>query len=154
MRRPAQAVESAITRRREARIVELARESDVVMMMTVPSWSLHQRLADLPHTRLVTDLIDALWLPCFQAQGWEHIDEMLSSSNTVICENEYTAAYTRNHCQNVPIVPDAPQLEVFDQHRASVQRTPGQCRIGWVGGKYTADALYRVFEPLEQVFAK
>lgn len=153
VRRPALALESAITRRREAQIVAMARDCDVVMMMTVPSWSLHQRLVELPNTRLITDLIDALWLPCFQAQGWQHIHQMLASSDAVICENEYTARYTRDHCDTVFIVPDAPQLEAFDTQRNLVSRDDDQCRIGWIGGKYTADALYQVFEPLEKLFA-
>lgn len=152
VRRPAVAVESSIIRRRESRIVQMASECDVVMMMTVPSWSLHQRLADLPNTRLITDLIDALWLPCFQAQGWQHIDDMMATSDAVICENDYTAKYTRERCSQVHVVPDAPQLEVFDQYRNSVKRDDSTCTIGWIGGKYTADALYKVFEPLEHVF--
>ncbi|MDV6033129.1 MAG: glycosyltransferase family 4 protein [Phycisphaera sp. RhM] len=154
LRRPASAVESAIIRRRESQIVDIARQCDVVMMMTVPSWPLHQRLAELSQTRLITDLIDALWLPCFQSQGWHHIHEMLASSDAVICENEYTAHYTRQHSNHVVVVPDGPQLEVFDQYRASADRDDRQCRIGWIGGKYTADALYRVFESLEQCFSQ
>jgi glycosyltransferase involved in cell wall biosynthesis len=151
--RPALATESAVLRRRENRIVDLARDSDVVVMMTVPSWPLHQRLAELPGTRLVTDLIDALWLPSFQAHGWGHVHEMLSSSAAVICENEYTAQYTREHNRRVHVVPDSPQVEVFDSIRQTVRRDPDQVRIGWIGGKYTADALYRIFEPLEKLFA-
>ncbi|QEF99408.1 hypothetical protein Mal15_34720 [Stieleria maiorica] len=154
LRRPATVAESAILRRRESKIVDLARRCDVVMMMTVPSWPLHQRLADLPNTRLITDLIDALWLPCFQSQGWQHIHQMLATSDTVICENEYTAGYVRDHCPNVSVVPDGPQLDVFDRHRDSVVAPQETCRIGWIGGKYTADALYRVFEPLESIFAQ
>lgn len=154
VRRPAQAVESAVIARRESKIVDLARDSDVVMMMTVPSWSLHQRLAELPNTVLITDLIDALWLPCFQSQGWQHIHEMLSSSDKVICENEYTAEYTRYHCDSVVVIPDGPQIDVFDVYRDSIKRSDDHLRIGWIGGKYTADALYRIFEPLEEIFRR
>jgi glycosyltransferase involved in cell wall biosynthesis len=154
VRRPAQWWERRVTQQREDEIVEMARASDIVMMMTVPSWSLHQRLAELKQTRLVTDLIDALWLPGFQEQGWTHIHEMLSTSHAVICENEFTAAYTRAHNRSVFVVPDAPQVEAFDPVRSQVNRDPSVCTIGWVGGKYTADALYRVFEPLEAIFEK
>ena len=154
IRRPAQVWERGVTQRREDTIVRMAKDADIVMMMTVPSWSLHQRLADLPNTRLVTDLIDALWLPGFQKQGWTHIHEMLSSSDAVICENEFTAAYTREHNSSVFVVPDAPQVEAFDRMRNEVQRDASVCTIGWVGGKYTADALYRIFEPLEEIFKK
>lgn len=152
VRRPALAVESAIIRRRENQIVAQAKQSDIVMMMTVPSWSLHQRLAELPSTRLVMDLIDALWLPCFQDHGWRNIHDMLASSAAVICENEFTANYTRDHNPHVHVLPDAPQVEVFDRLRDQVLREPDECRIGWIGGKYTADALYKVFEPLERLF--
>ncbi|MGI9471590.1 MAG: glycosyltransferase family 4 protein [Rubripirellula sp.] len=154
VRRPAEIWEQNVIRRREDGIVRKAKEADLVMMMTVPSWSLHQRLAELPNTKLVTDLIDALWLPGFQQQGWGNIHEMLSSSDAVICENEFTAAYTRDHNSSVFVVPDAPQIEAFDSQRQSVERDSSQCTIGWIGGKYTADALYRIFEPLEAVFQK
>jgi glycosyltransferase involved in cell wall biosynthesis len=153
VRRPATATESLVRRARERRIVELARQADVAIMLTVPSWSLHCRLAELPRTKLVTDLIDALWLPCFQSRGWDRIEEMLASSDAVICENEYTAAHTRRHNGRVFVLPDAPQVEVFDRWRSSVERDEQPVRIGWIGGKYTADALYRVFEPLERLFA-
>ena len=154
VRRPAQIVEQKVIRRRENAIFEMAKEADLVMMMTVPSWSLHQRIAELPNTLLVTDLIDALWLPGFQKQGWTNIHEMLSTSDAVICENEFTAVYTRDHNTSVFIVPDSPQIDVFDEHRQSVKRDPSVCTVGWVGGKYTADALYQIFEPLEAISAK
>jgi glycosyltransferase involved in cell wall biosynthesis len=154
IRRPAIWAEQQILRRRENRIVGLAQDSDLVLLLTVPSWSLHQRLADLGRPKLVTDLIDALWLPSFQHQGWQNIHEMLSTSDAVICENRFTAEYTRQYNANVTVVPDAPQIEVFDQHRDSARREHATCRIGWVGGKYTADALYRIFEPLERLFSK
>lgn len=42
----------------------------------------------------------------------------------------------------------------FDLHRDRIQREDAVCRIGWIGGKYTADALYQVFEPLERLFTQ
>lgn len=153
LRRPMSTLESSICRRREERIVEQAKQSDIVVMMTVPSIELHRRLDDLPNCVLVMDLIDALWLPAFQAQGWQEIETMLRTSDAVICENEFTAEYTRQRNENVFVQPDAPQVEVFDRHRHEIKRSHEICRIGWIGGKYTADALYQVFEPLEQLFA-
>lgn len=154
LRKPALAAERQVISRREAKIAERAREFDVVMMMTVPSWSLHQRLLELPSTRLVTDLIDALWLPCFQSYGWQHIDEMLSSSDAVICENKYTAEYTAKHNESVFTIPDSPQVEVFDTLRDQVTRDPSRITIGWIGGSNTADALYQVYEVLDELFAR
>ncbi|MCC9601168.1 glycosyltransferase [Stieleria sp. JC731] len=154
LRRPAIWAETKVIQKREDQIVELAKSHDTVMLVTVPSWRLHQRLCDLPNTKVVTDLIDAVWLPAFQSAGWQHIHQMLQTSDAVICENEFTARYTRSHNSNVAIVPDSPQIEVFDRYRDSIKRDRNQTTIGWIGGKYTADALYRIFEPLEKVFAE
>ncbi|WP_149498418.1 glycosyltransferase family protein [Roseiconus lacunae] len=152
LRRPAIWAENKVLRQREDQIVELAKSHDVVMLVTVPSWSLHQRLVDLPQTKVVTDLIDAVWLPAFQSAGWQHIHDMLATSDLVICENEFTAKYCRDHQASFEIVPDSPQLEVFDQARNHIQPNEPRTTIGWIGGKYTADALYRIFEPLESLF--
>ncbi|OYP39106.1 glycosyltransferase family 4 protein [Rhodopirellula sp. MGV] len=154
LRRPALWAESRVLSRRENQIVELAKSHDIVMLVTVPSWPLHQRLVDLPNTKVVTDLIDAVWLPAFQLAGWQQIHEMLSTSDLVVCENEFTASYAEQHNSNVAIVPDSPQIEEFDRYRDLVHRVPETTTIGWIGGKYTADALYRIFEPLEQIFSQ
>lgn len=154
MRAPALYAEKQVNQRREARIARMAADFDLVMMMTVPSWPLHQQLCDLPNTLVVTDLIDALWLPCFREYGWDHIREMLKTSDAVICENQYTADYTAKHNDSVFIVPDAPQIEAFDQQRDQVKRDPTRVTIGWIGGSNTADALYRIYEPLEDVFKR
>ena len=151
---PMQHADKTLTQHREARIAAMASEVDLVMMMTVPSWPLHQQLCDLPNTLVVTDLIDALWLPCFQAHGWEHIHEMLKTSDAVICENQYTADYTAQWNDSVFVIPDAPQVEAFDQVRAQVRRDSTRITIGWIGGSHTADALYQIYEPLEDVFSR
>jgi glycosyltransferase involved in cell wall biosynthesis len=154
LRKPALYSEKKVIERREAQIANMARDFDLVMMMTVPSWSLHQRLCDLPNTAVVTDLIDALWLPCFQEYGWDRVHEMLTSSDAVICENQYTADYTAKRNDSVFIIPDSPQVEVFDQLRDQVTGDSNRITIGWIGGSNTADALYKIYEPLESLFLR
>ena len=44
LRAPALYAERQVNKRREARIVSMAKDFDLVMMMTVPSWPLHQQL--------------------------------------------------------------------------------------------------------------
>ncbi len=154
LRAPALLAERRVTERRESGIAKMAKDFDLVMMMTVPSWSLHQRLCDLPNTIVVTDLIDALWLPCFRKYGWSHIHDMLQTSDAVICENQYTADYTVKWNRSVFVIPDAPQLETFDQYRGDVARDDSRVTIGWIGGSDTADALYQIYEPLEELFSR
>lgn len=154
LRAPALLVESRITRRREDRIIRQAADCDLVLVLTVPSWRLHERLCRLARPKVVMDLIDGLWLPWFRQFGWDHIHDMLQQSHTVICENEFTAEYVRKHNPRVTVIPDAPQIEVFDELRDTVTRDSEAVTIGWIGGPNTADALYSVFEPLEQLFQK
>jgi glycosyltransferase involved in cell wall biosynthesis len=106
--------------------------------------------------RVVTDINDALWLPTFRNEGhaYDNLPSVIGRSRAVVCENRYLADYARGFNANVHIVPDAPQLELFDQVRAGFRPPVDRVTLGWIGSSGTADNLCAIFEPLEEVFAR
>ena len=154
LRWPIQLLNRAIIRYRENRIISRARGFDLVYVLTVPSERLHERLCELPDTRVVVDLLDALWLPWFRQFGWQHLEETLARVDGVICENRWTAAFARKHNDRVFIVPDAPQLDIFDAWRPKIRKSPDEVTLGWIGGPNTVDSLYAILEPLERLFSR
>lgn len=153
VRAPVLALEDRIVRQREDRIVRMAADFDIVYLLTVPSWRLHRNMCNLEHTTVVFDLIDAVWLPWFQQFGWQNIDRMLDAADAVVCENRFTANHVRQYNSRVYVVPDSPQVEVFDRIREASRPEPDRVTLGWIGGTTTVDSLYRIFEPLEELFA-
>ena len=153
LRTPMDAVERMTIRRSENAICRRAKSFDIVHLATVPSYRLFSKLQQQSAT-ISLDIVDALWLPWFRKWGWDRLEEMLASAHAVICENDCTAEFAKRHSQHVSVFPDSPQLDAFDQHRNTIQRPEDQIRLGWIGGKDTADSLYKIYEPLEQLFAE
>jgi glycosyltransferase involved in cell wall biosynthesis len=140
--------------RREAQIVEEAKRSDLVHCLKIPELSLYRKLKALNGPKVVAEMNDGLWLPWFRDGAWRDLDEILTISDAVICENGYTAEYVRRFNPKVFLIPDSPQLPIFDRWRKSIHRDPRQVVIGWIGTKETAYNLFRIFEPLESLFRR
>jgi glycosyltransferase involved in cell wall biosynthesis len=139
-------------RRREDEIVAQASDFDIVYLIKSPhGLPFYQRLARLPKPRIVIDINDAVWQPYY---GWHELDATLELVHGVICENDYVAEYARKHNPNVFVVPDAPQVEVFDNFRGEVRRDPTKIVLGWIGGAENIAPIFRILEPLEALFAR
>jgi len=138
---------------RERGIVRRARRADLVYVVGVPSLTMYQRLRETTTAPIVMDMIDGLWLPYHRQFGWESLEEMYGCCDAVICENRYTAEFAGRHHPHVSIVPNAPQLEAFDRQRDKPRAKRRETVLGWVGSHDTAGALYRIWEPLERLFA-
>jgi glycosyltransferase involved in cell wall biosynthesis len=143
-----------IVRRWEDEIVERAKSYDVVYAIKLPSLTLHRRLIALEHPRLLVCFADAFWLPFARSQGWQDLDAILQAAHAVVCVNDYTAEYARRRNPRVFIVNDSPQTEDFDRVRGTVTRRSDQVTLGWIGSALTAGSLYRIWEPLEELFAE
>lgn len=138
-------------RRREDEIVRQAAAVDLVYLVKVPALTLYQRLRALNGPVVIADFNDALWLPAFQNGGWQDWDTVLETAHGVICENGYVAGYAKRHNANVCVVPDSPQIELYDRQRSAGPRQPGKIVFGWIGSPENAGSLHRIFEPLEDV---
>lgn len=150
--RPTVAMVDFLDERREDRIVKVAKNFDLVYLIKMSHLRLYERLKELGGPKIVMDMNDGLWLPAFQATGWEDLEDILALCDAVICENEYVAGYARKFNSCVHIVPDSPQLEAFDRNREQSKRGQGKIVLGWIGAVENAGSLFRLVEPLEKLF--
>jgi glycosyltransferase involved in cell wall biosynthesis len=148
--------EGPLVRRRERLIARMSRLHDCVYMLRTTSANLYELLWREGPARVVTDINDALWLPTFRNEGhaYDDLPDVIGRSRAVVCENGYLADYARGFSGNVHVVPDAPQLELFDDVRAGFRPPVDRVTLGWIGSSGTADNLCAIFEPLEEVFAR
>jgi glycosyltransferase involved in cell wall biosynthesis len=154
LHRPVSAYSARWERQREDQIVREAARAHLVYLVKVPQLSLYERLRAVNGPRVVADFNDGLWLPAFQASGWQDLDAILSTAHAVICENPYVADYARRANANVHVVPDSPQLDRFDQRRSEVKRDPAKTVLGWIGSPENVGSLFRIWEPLEALMRR
>jgi glycosyltransferase involved in cell wall biosynthesis len=149
-----QAIEGYWTRQNEDQIVRRAASFDLVCIVKSPGLRLCRRLCQLGRPRVLLDINDAVWSPIWRQGDWRDLDAILAQVDGVICENECIVAYAQQHNRRVFLVPDAPQLEVFDRYREQINRDPKQVVIGWIGASAAIGPLYKVLEPLEALFIR
>jgi glycosyltransferase involved in cell wall biosynthesis len=150
-RYPLKAYTSWWEQKREDEIVTRAAGYDLVAMIKSPGTPLYRRLRALRRPRLVMDINDAVWTRQF---AWPGLQELLREVDGVICENDCVAEYARQFNTRVFVIPDAPQVEMFDRYRGEVTRKDDRIVIGWIGGSNNIGPLYRILEPLEALFAR
>ena len=149
---PLAAVSQFWQRKQEKEILASASTHDLVCMVKSPGGiELYKKIRELGRPRLVIDINDAVWLPTF---GWTDLPETLSLGHGVICENNYIADYVRGYNSEVFVVPDSPQVEVFDLYRNTVRRDPQQVTLGWIGTLGSVKLLAGIFEALEPLFVR
>ena len=149
-------VERPLVRRRERMIARLSRRYDCVYVLRTTSARLFDLLWREGAPRVVTDINDALWLPVFRNEGpaYDDLPDAIARSHAVVCENRHLADYARTFNGNIHVVPDPPQLELFDEVRGRFRPPIDRVTLGWIGSPGTADSLCAIFEPLEEVFAR
>jgi len=132
----------------------LTRKFDIIYLQKVLSWSLIQKISKMSRARLVYDLNDGLWLPIWQKQVRGEIGNILSTVDAVTCDNPFGVEYAKKFNQNSYLIPDSPQVELFDKRRDAVDGNSKIITLGWIGTPGTLFNLYSIFEPLEQIFGK
>lgn len=136
----------------ELRLVRLAASCDAVYMCKVQSPRLIGLLRRRTKARLVLDFGDAVWMPRYENPEFSGLLPMLDAVTT---DNELTAAYVRRFNPNCTVVPDSPQIELFDEARGkALKNTDGTVTLGWVGSQSTAYNLFLIWEALERLSAK
>jgi glycosyltransferase involved in cell wall biosynthesis len=138
-------------KRQEDKVVDQASNCDIVSIIKSPGIQLYQRLRELNGPRVIMDINDAVWLPAFK---WADLPETVAMVHAVICENEYVAAYAHQFNSRIFVIPDSPQVEIFDLFRDRVRRNSRQVVLGWIGGSQNIGPLLKILEPLESLFAR
>ncbi|MBI4801981.1 MAG: glycosyltransferase family 4 protein [Elusimicrobia bacterium] len=135
----------------ELRIVYLARSCDAVYMCKVQSGRLVAMLRRRTKARLVLDAGDA-GMPQYATA---ELNSALAAADAVTTDNELTAGYVRRFNKNCTVVPDSPQIELFDSMRAEIRKNAsGPVILGWVGSSSTVYNLFLIWETLERLFAR
>ena len=141
----------ALGRVSERLIVRKARGYDVVYMSKVTTLRFVKELRRT-NARLVLDFGDAVWLP---GRAGEQFNEILQMVDAITTDNEVTADYARKLNPNCMVIPDCPQIELFDRRRSQCNPlTDSRITLGWIGSPGTAYNLFVVWEALEKLFGK
>lgn len=135
-------------------IPRLARNADVIYLQKVLSWTLVEELLKEKKARLVYDLNDGLWLPWWHQHTGGKIESILQSVDAITCDNPVGFAFAKALNKNTFLVPDSPQVELFDKYRNRVSRSDEDIVIGWIGTPGSLFNLYCIFEVLETVFKR
>jgi glycosyltransferase involved in cell wall biosynthesis len=138
----------------EARIASRARSCDAVYLQKVLSPRLISRLRRSTRARLVFDLNDGLWLPWMGRFAGGNVGEMLKMVDAVTCDNPDGLEFARGYNTDGFVVPDPPQIELFDQWRPRVRGSDSCVVLGWIGSASTAFNLFLIWEALERLFRR
>jgi glycosyltransferase involved in cell wall biosynthesis len=142
-----------LARRNERALLSMARDFDVVYMSKVISAEFVDSMRRATTARIVLDFGDAIWLPRYRI---EQFDRLIGSVDAVTTDNVLTAEYVKRFNRDCTVIPDCPQVEVFDRERSQSEKAGSRERlvIGWVGTRSTAYNLYVAWEALERLFAR
>lgn len=143
--------ERRASRKADEEILRQCASADFVLSIKISSLELLERIRALRGPRNLLVFNDAFWLPFAREHGWRDLEKIFTVVDGVVCPNEFTADYVRGFNPRVFIIPDAPQVEDFDALRGNRTREKDEVVIGWIGSPLTATALFRIWEPLEQL---
>jgi glycosyltransferase involved in cell wall biosynthesis len=139
---------------KEAEIYRIARHYDIIYLQKVASLRLVSRLRRATSARLVYDLNDGVWLPSRSWFAGGKIRDILGRVDAVTCDNRFGLQFAHQYNPQTYLVPDPPQLELFDLYRQQVARNSLQVVLGWIGSPATLFNLYSIWEPLEVLFSR
>lgn len=132
----------------------LSRKFDVIYLQKVLSWDLVEKIANRSRARLVYDLNDGLWLPIWQKHVAGGIENIFAKVHAVTCDNPFGVEFAARFNVNSYLIPDSPQVELFDVRRSTVVKDEEVITLGWIGTPGTLFNLYVIFEALEAIFAR
>ncbi len=139
---------------RERRIVDSAKEFDVIYLQKAASPGMIRALRRRTSARLVYDLVDGLWLRSRRGHTAENIVEMLRLADAVTCDNPHGLAFAQRLGAESYWVPDPARVELFDPLRERVARGTGGPVLGWIGSPATVFNLFAIWEALEVAFER
>lgn len=141
-------------------LYQLAVAVDAVYLLKVADVQFVYKLVRETCAKIVFDLTDALWMPVFKKNGWQHLNAILRTCHAVFCDNKYTYAYGRKYNKNVFSIPACTNVEKFEAFRESlnlpVERkcNAAQIVIGWIGSASTVSALNSIQWTLQRLLTR
>lgn len=129
-------------------ILESASKSDLVYLLKIDSLPLVKAIKSKCTCKVIFDLTDALWMPHFKKDGWNDLNDILSSCDAVFCCNDFDSKYALSHNKKVFVIPPYANIDEFDRQINNVNKDANQVTIGWVGSNGTSFALTNIKDAL------
>ena len=95
-----------------------------------------------------------MWLPKFAGFADGKMWDILTLVDAITCDNPQGKEFALKYNHNSFIVPDSPNVELFDRFRMNRKTTGNELVIGWIGSPSTLYNLFLIWEPLEVIFKK
>jgi glycosyltransferase involved in cell wall biosynthesis len=127
---------------------------DAIYLQKTGSWQFVSALRRATAARLVYDLNDGVWLPSRAGFAGGRVRDILRGVDAITCDNPYGLDFARTYSTNLYLVPDPPQVELYDKTRSLFPKSGSSVILGWIGSPATAFNLFAIWEPLEVLFAR
>lgn len=134
----------------EKYILFISDRYDVVYASKLFDLDLVYRLKTKKNRRIVFDFTDAFW----QYRSGGRYTAILMLADAVTTDNIYTARYIKKYNSNCFIIPDYPQLDVFDKYRNRQKKQNKKIIIGWIGSPSTLYNMSLIWDTMHYLFVK
>jgi glycosyltransferase involved in cell wall biosynthesis len=131
-------------------ILSISGRFDIIYTSKVQDWDLIYKLKTQKGKKIVYDFGDSVWL----YKSSQRFNEILSMVDTVTTDNKYVADYIRKCNNSCVVIPDYPQLEIFDKFREKTIKPKNKIVIGWIGSPSTLFNISLIWEVLHSLFLK
>ena len=131
-------------------ILAISGRFDVIYTSKVQDWDLIYKLKVLKKRRIVYDFGDSVWL----FTNNERFNEIISIVDTVTTDNKYVLDYVIKYNKNCIVIPDYPQLDVFDKLRLNHKKQNDKIVIGWIGTPGTLFNIGLIWDVIHFLFTK
>lgn len=139
---------------KEFRIALLSNKYDLILFIKVSSLSLVKLIKKYSSAKLVYDLADFVDTKSHQSPAKAEIESILKIVDVVTYDCISTKNSALKYNSNVHNWPPCSQVEYFDKARQNKPRNDGSINIGWIGSHSTSFNLFKVWDPLEEIFSK
>jgi glycosyltransferase involved in cell wall biosynthesis len=131
-------------------ILKISEQFDIVYTSKVQDWDLIYKLKVVKKRRIVYDFGDSVWL----FSNGQRFNEIISIVDTVTTDNKYVLDYVIKYNKNCVVIPDYPQLDIFDKLRVNSKKQKDKIVIGWIGSPTTLFNISLIWDVIHFLFTK
>lgn len=128
----------------------VARNYDIVYTSKVLDHELLYELKILLRKKLIYDFGDSVWLYKSNPRFYD----IITFADAVITDNRFSLEHVKNYNPKCFIIPDYPQIELFDKLRNNINKNRKEIIIGWIGSQSTIYNLSMIWDDLHYLFTK
>ena len=132
------------------RIIKNVKDADLIFASKISDYDLIKKIKKRSSCPLVMDIVDPLWLDEYLVPNF---DKIIKIADCITTDNDWSAEKIRAITQNVFVIPETPNLDIFDKERI-IKNESKIVTIGWVGSPGTFKYLSSISESLLRVIRK